>query len=598
MKIITPIRFRIITGLLLLIFLLPLTCRAEIKVRLDRDVIGIDETVRLFIEADGARNSISDIDTSALEKDFSILSRSSSSNFKIINGSTNFSKTWTLEIEPKRVGKLTIPPFSIGGEQSQALSLKVTDSTPDPALNQGKLRDIILEVTPEMDTPAYLQGQITITVKLFLNQRLRITDASLEEPKIEHAIVKKLGNDHNYKVNKGGISYQVIERKYAIIAEEGKQVTVPPLHFQATSLESGNRGFGGDPFFDRFVNRGRRLRVKSQKLTIALTPIPKEFNGKIWLPARKLAIIEDKSDKKELKVGEPLTRVIQVEALGLTAEQLPELKIETPPGGKLYLDQPELKTQVDKGEILHAVRRQSLAFIPSRPGTFTLPAIKIKWWDVVNNRQQVATLPEKKISVIAGKPAAPAATTATVPETANPETGKNSAAKPELNKGVPETVKTETESSQTTIIWQGISAVLLLLWLFTLFFWYRSLKRQESRNFKDKAISARANASRDQIKKACLNHDPRALQQAILDWAAATWPKEAPANLETVAKKLENPALKTIFKRIEEALYSPVSSSTFDGEQVWSELADQLKAKLSDKSANRPDKDRLPPLYR
>ena len=595
MKISTPVSLSIITGLLL-IFLLPLSCGAEVKVRLDRQVIGIDETVRLFIEADGARNSISDIDTSALEKDFSILSRSSSSNFQIVNGSAKASKIWTLELEAKRIGSLTIPPFSVGSEKSRPLTLKVTEATPDPALGQGKLREVMLEVTPEMDTPAYLQGQITISVKLFLKERLRLSDASLEEPKIKHAIMQKLGDDHNYKVNKGAVSYQVVERKYAIIAEEGDKITIPPLHFQATTIESSGRRFGGDPFFDRFANRGRRLRAKSRKLTIALTTIPAKFNGKVWLPARNLEIIEDQNCSTELKVGEPLTRIIQIEALGLTAEQLPELEIETPPGGKIYLDKPELKTFVDNGSLLHAVKRQSLAFIPARAGTFTLPAITIKWWDVVNNRQQQASLPEKVIEVIDSGPATPAAAVTGTPATAKPAEPGNE--KRDLNPTATNAEKTTARPESTSEhFWQATCALLLLIWLITLLFWHRSRRQQQSLEIRKKSTHLHPTAGREAIKKACLDHDPRAVQQAILAWAAATWPENVPVNLKAIALKLNNPTLEESFAELEKSLYSPAGQTDWNSEKVWSVLADNLKPEASKNTTQQTDKDRLPPLY-
>ena len=591
MKANAPFSLIIITGLLLII-LIPLTCRAEVKARLDRQVIGIDETVRLFIEADGARNTISDVDTSALEKDFSILSRSSSSNFQIVNGSAKASKIWTLEIEAKQVGNFTIPPFTVGGEKSNPLSLQVTDAAPDPAPGQGNLRDVILEVNPEMDTPAYLQGQITISVKLYLKEHLRLNNASLEDPDIKHAIIQKLGDDRNYKVNKGSVNYQVIERKYAVIAEEGDKITVPPLHFQAVSLESDNRSSGGNPFFNRFSNRGRQLRAKSQELTIALTPIPAEFNGKIWLPARELEIIEDQNNLTDLKIGEPLTRVIQIEALGLTAEQLPELEIETPPGGKIYLDQPELKTLVDNGKLLHAVKRQSLAFIPARTGTFTLPAIKIKWWDVINNRQRLASLPERVINVIANGKANPTTAVLAAP-------GNTTQKKPDLNPATANAIKNANQSWQTNgQLWQTISAILLFLWLITLLLWYRSMRsRQLSLAIRGKTEPLRPAADRKAIKNACLKHDPRTAQQAILAWAAATWPKNAPVNLKTIALKLKDQALAEVFDNLEKALYSPADHSAWDGEKVWSELADKLKPEAPAETVGQIDKNRLPPLY-
>ena len=598
MKLKSPVFLKIIVSLLFVI-LLPLTGGAQVTAKLERQIIGIDETVRLIIEADGARNTISSINTETLEKDFSILNRSSSSNFRIINGSAKASKVWTLVLEAKRTGTFTIPPFAIGKEKSNSLTLKVTDSTPETSSNNQKSRDVFLEVTPLIETPAYLQGQITVSVKLFLKSQLRITDASLEDPEIEHTIIKKLGKDLNYQTKRGGQSYQVIERKYAIIAEDGDKITIPPLHFQAIRLQGGSRRFAGDPFFGHFSEQ-RKIRVKSQPLTIALTPIPDEFNGKLWLPALAMDIMDNKDEVKELKIGEPLTRTIQIEALGLTAEQLPEIEVTAPEGSKIYLDQPELQTIVDNNALLHAVKRQSLAFIPSQTGTFTLPAITIKWWDVVNLKQRLATLPEKKIRVVnakTGEVATPPADNPTIAANDPTKTGHEANISAPSADGNPKPV---TEVANTTKIWQTVSAILLLVWVITILLWYRYSRRLSYNGEKQKkAATQQPAANRETIKRACLDRNPQSAQQAILDWAISTWPQEATTNLKTIAHKFNNPELNEVFTDLEKALYSPDDTLIWDGEKAWQKLSVALKpGPHPGRTSSQPGKDALPPLYR
>ena len=571
--------------------LLPFTCNAGVRARLDRQTIGNDESVKLIIEADGALNSIANIDTSALEKDFSIIKQFTSNNFQMINGTSKATKTWTLELEPKQTGKFIIPSFTIGGEQTPALTLTVTTPTPIIPGNSSAQSDTFIEVTPEMETPAYLQGQITISVKLFLNGQLRLTEASLEEPALEHAIIIKLGDDRRYQKQRNGINYQVIERKYAIIAEAGDKITIPPLLFQAVSISGGNRRFAGDPFFDRFANRGRCLRARSQELTISLTPVPDEFKGKIWLPAKKMTIMDNSEVVKELKVGEPLTRVIQIEALGLTAEQLPEIKFNSPEGCKIYLDQPEHQTKID-GSLLHAVKRQSMAFIPSQAGIFTLPEITIDWWDVVNNRQQTAVLPAREIKVIK----ADVASSETGPRHTNSATDKASEKTASNSTNATSGLTSTAQTRGTTQLWQGISAALLLAWILTLILWYKTRHRPAPRlqNGEIKTKNGQP-ASRDTIKKACHNNNPQETHQAILNWAAASWPQNPPTNLKTVATHLNNPAINKAFANLEETLYSP-AGRTWDGNQFWQTITKDLQVKNPTKSS-RKQKDGLPPLY-
>ncbi len=572
----------------------PLTCDAAVRARLDRQTITIDETVKLIIEADGALNSIANLDTSNLEKDFSIVDRSVNSNFQIINGTSKATKTWTIKLEAKQTGSFTIPSFNVGVEKTAALTLTVSTPIPKTSKTSKTLPEVFIEVTPEMDTPAYLQAQITINVKLFIKNQLRLTEASLEEPALKHATIIKLGDDRRYQSRKNDFTYQVIERKYAIIAEDGREITIPPLLFQAITTNGGNRRFPADPFFDRFSGRGQRLRARSQELTISLTQIPDEFKGKVWLPARKIAIMENLDEEKVLKVGEPLTRTIQIEALGLTAEQLPEIKPDAPDDGKIYLDQAEYQTEVD-GALLHAVKRQAMAFIPSQEGLFTLPEVTIDWWDVVNNKQQKAVLPARVIKVIkadngfADQPQRSNIKIEKKPRKAEPDSAKNPSP-------TSDTLTTKIVDADTTQLWKTISAMLLIAWIITVLLWRKTLRRQIAElKERDLTPKKKQTINQETIKQACLDNNPRDAHQAILGWGAANWPQNPPQNLKSIAARLENPTLGNAFANLEETLYSP-DGRTWDGNYFWQTILPNLEKKAPGKLAHKQKKG-LPPLY-
>jgi len=592
------ISYFFIISIIFLIFFaayFPSNCMAAVRARLDRQAISIDETVNLSIEADGALNSFAGLDTNTLEKDFSIVNQSTNSNFQIINGSSKTTKTWHIELEPKHAGKLTIPSFTIRGEKTVPLTLTVTNKAQIIPGSSGNIGNVSVEVLPEMDTPAYLQGQITVSVKLYLNSQLNLSEASLEEPKLEHATVIKLGDDRRYQSRRNGVIYQVIERKYAIFPEEGHEVTVPPLLFQALTNVGGNRFFSRDPFFNRFPGQGRRLRARSQELKIPLTPIPEQFKGKVWLPARKITIKEDRLQPKEIKVGEPLTRTIQIDALGLTAEQLPEIRVKTPDGGKIYLDQPELKNQID-GDLLQGIKRQSLAFIPSRAGVFTLPEITVDWWDVVHNRQQKAVLSARQVKVVAAPGQHPVDGNQNN-KPAMVQSDLKKPVKPRTSLVEKKTIPEKSVIFERVQFWQTISFVLLLCWFVTIFFWLRSRRQQMFVRQKKKMQTVeKSAANREQIKKACLDNNPRQVQQAILDWAATTWPQNPPTNLRKLAAMLENNELKKAFADLEESLYSPAAIREWNGRQFWQTIAKNLQKRPAKKSAGRKI-DALPPLY-
>lgn len=103
-------------------------------------------------------------------------------------------------------------------------------------------------------------------------------------------------------------------------------------------------------------------------------------------------------------------------------------------------------------------------------------------------------------------------------------------------------------------------------------------------------------ANQEQIKKACLDNNPRLVQQALLDWAAATWPQNPPTNLRKLAEIVGNAELSQSFAKLEETLYSPAAIREWDGKQFWQTIKKNLHKKSLPKSAGKKS-DALPPLY-
>ncbi|MBN2706870.1 MAG: protein BatD [Deltaproteobacteria bacterium] len=574
-----------------LIGVFPTPGQAEVRAWVDRESLSLDETVRLIVEVDGAINQASGLDTSRLENDFAIINQSSSSNIQIGNGSTSATKTWTLELEPKKTGSLTIPPFTIGGKQSPALKLTVTaQSTPLP----GRLQDgdeVFIEVTPESETPPYIQSQITLSVKLYIKKTLPLHEASLEEPHLEKAVLIKLGDNRSYQKRlKNGVDYQVIERKYAILAEEGTTLTIPPLLFQGHV--GGGRSLLSDPFLNRFPNQGRRLRARSQELKIKLLPRAEEFTGSVWLPARELTIKENWDENQTCRVGEPLTRTLRIEALGLSAEQLPQIEPAEIINCRSYPDQPELQTSIDNLQ-LHAVKTQAMALIPTQPGVLLLPEIRIDWWDVKNLCQRQAVLPERRLQILPDTSQPESTTNSPLPQA---DHGADERDTPENSSGNPAQVPSATTAFKTPRIWQGVSLGLTTIWLATLLLWLRERRRAEKPQ--PAAEPKKEPATRDcrRIKAAALAADPKAVYQALLDWGGANWPQSPPRNLGELASRLSHPEIEKDFAELEKELFSAGERGQWAGEIFWRKLEKNLRPyQPPSKSQQKPAQ--LPPLY-
>ena len=113
---------------------------------------------------------------------------------------------------------------------------------------------------------------------------------------------------------------------------------------------------------------------------------------------------------REFSVGVPRTRILTVAAEGLLETQVPELVLEQVAGIRQYPDQPEL-TRERTPEGLKVTRTERYAVIAQAAGEALIPAAEMAWWNVREERWEVARLEPESITVAAGKEAESVPTT-------------------------------------------------------------------------------------------------------------------------------------------------------------------------------------------
>ncbi|MGR9046981.1 MAG: BatD family protein, partial [Gammaproteobacteria bacterium] len=463
----------------------------------DRNPVAIDESFQISFTAKESPDG--DPDFSALEQDFDIINQSSSSSASWVNGKASKTIQWTLTVMARQAGSLAIPPVKFGKDQSQALIVTVMAQRP-AAKNWDNEKDMFLEVeaTPKS---TYVQSQIIYTFRFYT--RVEVTQASLNEPELADAVIEKLMNDTNYETQINGVNYTVTERKYAIFPQKSGKITINPLILTADVVINNNRS-GLNSFFNSQITKTQR--VSSKAITLEVKPIPASFTGKHWLAAEQLDLKEKWSgDIAQMKVGEPMTRTLTLEAKGTTVGQLPELnQLITGEQIKTYPDQPVLKEQKNP-EGITALREEKIALIPSSAGTETLPAVEIPWFNTKTQSIEIARIPETRITVLSASGSIQ-----------DEKTSEATEARTDMNKSL--------FSAQTdeTVLWIWISAFLASGWLGTLVFF---LTRRPAVNpvIANKQDDTLAAESVNKLKKACSDSDAIAAKNALIEWGRLTY---------------------------------------------------------------------------
>lgn len=530
---------------------------ANITAKLSRDPVLLDESFHLVYEAD---SNVDDPDFSALDKDFEILNSSQSTNMRSINGSWSLKKSWDLALISKQVGVFTIPPIPFGNDSSPALRVTVkppSAATPPPRAGapdtgnavDGANANIYIEVETDVKQ-AWVQSQIIYTVRLYSNVPVGRPTLSKPSTSDGDTIFLPLGDINNYESFRNGQRYAVSELKYAAFPQHSGTLRFDPAIFE------GVVGVGrSTSIFDTFRQRGTVKRVRSNALEVEVKPLPAAQNSNHWLPAKQLTLLDEWSeDITQLKTGEPVTRTITLLAKGLSAEQLPDIKPQEIDGLKQYSDQPVNENTHDVGGVSSS-RQMKVALIASRAGTFTLPAVRVPWWNTSTAKTEIAELPAVTIT------ATGAANTQRNPPPAPLLQAPLSQAPALSDNGDAATRKQNVLASATTslveripaTVWRWLSLALGIGWLLTLI---ALLRKRGTSTAATVSLASREKA----VRTSCARHHASDTRQALLDWANAKWPQANIANLIDIAQRTQ-PALATAIRELNVALYSNTHTS-------------------------------------
>ncbi len=593
------------TLLALAVVTAPALCRAAVQSGLDRTTVAVNEPLTLSIVSDSPQSGV-EPDLAPLRKDFSLLGSEASSETSVVNGARSDRMRWIIRLMPLHAGNVEIPAIAVGADRTAAIELTVT---PPSATAQSEASGhAFLEVdTVPAGQSAFVQQSIPYTVRLFVDGSVQ--NGELKAPEAPDAAIEQVGKDQRYTTSRRGRDYTVIERRYVISPEKSGALKIAPASFQGTAVVPvattpgaaqdddpaddlmarmlRNTPFANDPMFRNglLANLGtaqqtRPLAAQARELTLDVKPRPSEARGD-WLPAQALTLHDSWQDAAPpLRVGEPVTRVITIEARGVAASQIPTLAPAAPANARLYPESADNQTTI-AGQSVDAVSKQAVTYIPSADGTLDVPALEVTWWDTRTGQQRTATLPAMHLRVAPGTsgavaaqvPPQTAADAAPAASSATARSGVDGAA-----------IATAWRELRAHWHWLAAAFVAIVLVVIASVAALRARAKPGQPEPTSKAqtsspppapeLSGKRAILRE-LRQACAVGDRHAAAKALLDLGRLEWPGDPPRGLVALAARLRTGSAEIL--ALDRRLYG-TDGSPWSGEALRDAVGDGLRS--------------------
>ncbi|MGS0827539.1 BatD family protein [Shewanella sp. 0m-8] len=490
----------------------PASAITQLQASVDRNPVMEGETLVLTVTADDDLNS-GKLDTSSLLKDFIVGRTSISRSKKIMNFDASNETRWQVLLSPKNSGNLVIPAFNIEGISSNPISLSVLKTGSQPQ----QMQDIFMRANISSDE-AYVGQMLTYKVKLYL--ALELQRGVLNAPDLEGAQIKQLGEDKDSTEIVNGRRYRVIERNYAIIADQPGELTITGASFSGDVLVQSRQSGAMFSF-----NESRPTQTQAPKMTVLINPMPADYHGE-WLVSDLVVLKEDWPETAtEYNVGEPITRTITLLASNTDETSLPDIVMLTPKALKTYPEKAQRNTFLRDNQMVSQLT-QTTAIVATSPGTYTLPEITVPWWNPHLNKQQFATLPARTIVV------------------------KGDTAMAPIEQQV---IQTPTNNSSSGF-WPWLSLALGTLWLITLALWLNARKnRSEHADTDAKPIIAKPSNTLSALQAACRAKDATQVLNGLTRYYTELY--RQPMSLSQIS--MTDSVIANAIEQMQRAAYSP-----------------------------------------
>ena len=526
------------------------------------------EIAELTIEYEASVPSLYAINTSILESDFELLGTYSMLSRVSRDNQILHRMQWSIQLLPRRVGKLPIPALQYGDNFSEPMLLEVK---PASAARLAQIT-VFIEVEAHPENP-YPGQQTRLMTRLYHN--LELHDGTFTEPDTGDLRVYRSGREARYGTERNGVKFKVLERSLLLTPVSPAALSIGSANYRG-SIHLGDDIEATDAI--RYIYR------RSNAVTLQPRALPPGYSSDNWLPALGLELWIDWDDiDTSPRPGDSLGFTLTLQAAGLPAEALPaDSLLGEHSGYSIYADQETRTTEIE-GEPGHEQfngrLQQRYAIILERSGEITLPALELSWWDLKQDIGRIARLTATRLTVTAAENAA--------------ETSGNSG-----NSDVLRSLQTRSQGVSEIVFaqlhehWPWFALLVLGLLTPGLVVIAGPLYVLIARKLNQRRELRQCLAN---LKRACQADDATAAHGQLLEWGRSHWCDDRINGLQQLASHTRSQQWRAELARLDAAVYGS-EMGAWRGLALWKLVLQARKTETHTRLRSRRT-DLLPELY-
>ena len=179
----------------------------------------------------------------------------------------------------------------------------------------------------------------------------------------------------------------------------GRQEIINTFHYAVTPLTSGSITIPSIRVTGNQSGGRREGFDLASPASILLEVRPMSAQVQPWLPLHGLVLQSYLEGIDRLEVGQPVTLVVNISAVGATGGQLPSFEQALNKSGfHVYRERSENEGKLSTdGRYLLGKKSETFTLVPQHGGKLQIPELRIDWWNVDTGLPETSVVPIRQI---------------------------------------------------------------------------------------------------------------------------------------------------------------------------------------------------------